>query len=301
MKAGIQSRNLASRQWLYGLLFASPWLLGFSILTVYPVAKAFYYSFTDYDVLSPPIWVGIANYQEIVQDDLFWKSLWNTFFYTALAVPISLVISLGLALLVNRKLPGIEIYRTAFFLPSVTPIVAFSILWIWLLHPGFGLINWLLSLVGLNGLGWLSDPRWSKPAIILMAQWGTGATMLIFLGGLQTIPKQLYEAAEIDGASLWRRFIHVTLPMLSPTILLNLILQTIFSLQIFTQGFIMTGGGPLDSTLFYVLYLFRNAFTYFRMGYAAALGVVLFVITVAISLTIWLTQARWVYYEVENR
>jgi multiple sugar transport system permease protein len=268
-------------------------------------------------VLSPARAVGMENYREVLSDPVFYTSLLNTA-YMVLQVPLGMAVSLAIALLLNRAIRGIGAYRAAFYLPVVMPIVATSILWIWLLNPSFGLINaalsWLYGTPIIHGIEWLisrftsepftfglplwlQDPGWSKPSLILMNLWKAGGGMIIWLAGLQSIPGELYEAASIDGAGPWRRFKNITLPMLSPFILFNLIIGLIGTMQIFSEAFIMTAGGPVDSTLFYAYYLFKQAFQFFRMGYASALAWILFVIILALTLVqLWLSR-RWVHYE----
>jgi multiple sugar transport system permease protein len=287
-----------------GLLFASPWILHLAVFIAYPIAVSLYYSFCSYDTLRPPRWVGLQNYQTLLTDDpLFWRSLGNTLYMVAFGLPVSIVVSLGIALLMNQKLKGMAFYRTLYYLPSITPVVASSILWLWLLNPEMGLVNTFLAKAGLHGPGWMAAPQWSKPALILMGLWGAGGGMVIYLAGLQDVPAQLYEAAQIDGAGVLAQFRHVTLPMLSPVILFNLIMGLIGYFQYFTQAYVMTRGegGPQDSTLFYALNLFNRAFIDFRMGYACAMAWVLFLVTVACALAVFRTSARWVYYGGEAR
>jgi multiple sugar transport system permease protein len=296
-------RRRPSSAALTGLAFASPWILHFLVFIAYPIALSFYYSLCDYDTLSPPHWVGVENYRWLfTQDPLFWKSLWNTFYMVLLGLPLSMGVSLALAFLLNQKVRGIAFYRTVFYLPSIVPVVATSILWLWLLNPEIGLINSGLSHVGLRGPGWLIDPASAKPALILMGLWSAGGGMIIYLAGLQDVPQSLYEAAALDGAGPWARLWNVTLPFLSPILLFNLIMGLIGSFQYFTQVYVMTNGsgGPQDATLFYALRLFRSAFIDFNMGYASAMAWVLFGITVACALAIFRTSARWVYYAGEN-
>jgi multiple sugar transport system permease protein len=287
-----------------GLLFASPWLIGLVVFIAYPIAASLYYSFCSYDAIRPARWVGLRNYQQMLFDDpLFWKSLGNTLYMAAFGLPIGLVASLGVALLLNQKVRGIAFYRTLYFLPSITPVVATSILWLWLLNPEIGLINILLGKVGItNAPAWLQDPLWAKPALILMGLWGAGGGMVIYLAGLQDVPESLYEAAKLDGAGRLALFRHVTLPMLSPVILFNLIMGLIGSFQYFTQVYVMTGGtgNPEDSTLFFALHLFNRAFTDFRMGYASAMAWVLFIITLLCATLVFRSSARWVYYAGEG-
>jgi multiple sugar transport system permease protein len=288
-----------------GLLFAAPWLVGLAVFIVYPILASLYYSFCSYDAIRAPHWVGLRNYQEMLfQDPLFWKALYNTLYMVVVGLPVGLAASLVVALLLNQKVRGIAFYRTLYFLPSITPVVATSVLWMWLLNPEIGLVNILLGKVGIaHPPAWLQDPAWSKPALILMGLWGVGGGMVIYLAGLQDIPEALYEAARLDGAGMLAQFRHVTLPMLSPVILFNLIMGLIGMFQYFTQVYVVTGGtgGPQDSTLFFALHLFNKAFTDFRMGYASAMAWVLFVITLICALVIFRTSARWVYYAGESR
>ncbi len=292
------------RSQLHGLLFASPWLLNLALLIAYPIAASLYYSLCSYDTLRPPRWIGLENYRSLfTEDPLFWKSLGNTLYMVAFGLPLGLVVSLGIALLMNQKVRGIAFYRTVFYLPSITPVVATSILWLWLLNPEMGLVNTLLARIGIAGPGWLVSPDWSKPALILMGLWGAGGGMVIYLAGLQDIPQQLYEAAALDGAGTAAKFRHVTIPMLSPVILFNLIMGLIGSFQYFTQVYVMTrgSGGPQDSTLVYALHLFNTAFLDFRMGYACAMAWILFLVTFLCAWLVFRTSARWVYYGGEAR
>lgn len=292
-------RGGEARHIVTGLLFISPWLLGFLIFTLYPVIASFYLSFTDYRVLAPPRWVGLANYRELIADtDYFWPSLANTAFLL-LEVPISLALGVGLAMLLNQKLKGMAIYRTIIYLPSIVPAVASSMLWLWVLNPENGLMNAGLRALHIPGPPWLSSPLWSKPAMILMDLWGVGGGMVIYLAALQGVPAQLYEAAALDGANAWHRLRYITLPSISPVIFFNLIMGVIGTFQYFTQTFVMTKGGPDNSTLFYALYLYQNAFEYFRMGTACAMAWILFFVTLAATVVVFKSSARWVYYEGE--
>lgn len=281
-----------------GILFALPAMIGVLVFQLGPLVASLGLSFTNYDVLSPTSFTGIDNYMRMARDPLVIKSAINTLYVTLFGVPIGLMVALGLALLLNAPVRGISLFRTIYYLPAITPTVAAAILWIWILNSQWGLLNTVLSAVGIRGPLWLGSPYWSKPAIILMNAWASGASMLIFLAGLKGIPDQLYEAAEIDGANWWTKFIHVTLPMLTPTIFFLLVLSTIGHLKIFTEAYVLTQGGPLDSTLFYVYHLFNNAFVYFRMGYAAALAWVLFIVIMILTLIQFRLANRWVYYEV---
>ncbi|MCC9077594.1 sugar ABC transporter permease [Litorilinea aerophila] len=283
---------------LTGYLFFAPWMINLILLNAFPIGAAIYYSFTEYSVLQAPRWIGLGNYHEMFfVDELFWTAIYNTVYYCLFAVPLGLALSLFLAVLLNYRIRGISFFRTTFFLPSIVPAVAASIVWAWILHPEYGLINDLLARVGIPGPPWLTSEIWSKPAFILMSLWGIGPTTIIFLAGLQDIPAHLYEAAEIDGANSFQRFRHVTVPMLTPTIFFNLVIGLIGAFQIFTQVYIISEGGPLWSTLFYVYYLYRHGFQYFNMGYASALALVLFAIILILTLIVLVTSKRWVYYE----
>lgn len=289
--------KLGRTETMWGWFFVSPWIIGFLIFTALPIFLSAYYSFTAYNIYQPPRWIGLRNYSTLVTDPLFWTALYNTLYYTLISVPLIMVVSLLLALLLNSKLPGMGIFRTIYFLPSVLSGVGVALLWMWVFNPDFGLINSFLEFFGIRGPLWLFSPEWSKPALIIMSMWGLGGVMVINLAGLQSIPGALYEAAKIDGAGPWAQFRYVTIPMLSPTLFFNFITLTIGSLQIFTQAYVMTQGGPINSTLFYVFYLFRLAFENLRMGYASAMAWILFIIIVAVSLFQIRLSRRWVYYE----
>jgi len=302
-----RSRRDASwiRKHLTGYGFVSPWIIGFILLTAGPMIFSLYLSLTRATLLSPPKWVGLDNYLHMVADDpLFFTSLWNTVYFVAFSVPLGLLVSLILALLLHQRLKGIGVFRTVFFLPSITNMVAVSVLWLWIFNPEFGLINTFLDAFGIRGPMWLQSESWAKPALIIMSLWGIGGTMIIFLAALQGVPQNLYEAAELDGAGKIRKFWHVTLPMISPAFVFNLIIGVIGSFQVFTQAFVMTGGaqpgsegGPNNATLFYVLYLYKKAFQEFRMGYASALAWVLFIIILLCTVVLMKMSKSRVYYE----
>ncbi len=293
-------RRGLSREARWGIFFVTPWVIGFLIFTLGPVLASLGLSFMDYELITAPTWRGLENYVELLsRDRLFGLSLYNTVYYTLFSVPLGLMAAFLLALLLNVKLPGMNIYRTVFYLPAVTSGVAVSLLWVWLFNPQFGLINHLLRSIGLPGPGWLVDEAWSKPAFILMSIWGVGGTAVIFLAGLQGVPRSLYEAAEIDGANTWQRFRNVTVPMMTPVIFFNMIVGIIGSFQVFTSAYVMTQGGPRESTLFYVLYLFRQGFKLLRMGYAASMAWILFIIIIILTLIQLRLSTRWVYYESE--
>lgn len=291
------------RDQVNGLLFASPWLAGLIVFILYPVGASLYYSFCNYDTIRAEHWVGLQNYHRLfTEDDLFWTSLGNTLYMAVFSLPVGLAASLAIALLLNQKLKGMAFYRTLYFLPSITPVVATSMLWMWLLNPQIGLINTGLHALGMsNPPGWLTDPVWAKPALILMGLWGIGGGMVIYLAALQDVPVELMEAAALDGASKVQQFRHVTLPAISPVLLFNLIMGLIGSFQYFTQAYVMTNGGPQDSTTFYALHLFNEAFLDFHMGYASAMAWVLFVLTLVCAVIVFRTSHRWVYYVGEAR
>jgi len=285
------------RALLVGLLFLSPWIIHFVVFELFPFLASLYYSLTVYTLLQPPVFVGVDNYTALFfQDPLFWTSMFNTVYYMVLAVGLATIVGIALAMLLNLKVRGMAVYRTIFYLPSVTPIVALSIVWLWLYNSQYGIINNAISAAGLPTIGWLSDPAWAKVGLVLVSLWGVGGAVIIYLAGLQDIPQDLYEAAEIDGANSWDKTVNVTLPLLSPVILFNVITGMIGAFQYFTQAFIMTGGGPGDSTLMYSLYLYFNAFRYFKMGYASAMAWILFLLVMAFTLLVFRSSARWVYY-----
>ena len=294
------ARGLFWRETIEGWLFLLPWLVGFLVFTAGPMVASAVISFTQWDILTTPRWIGIDNYTRLFQDRLFWISLWNTVFYSLLGVPIYLAAALAMALVLNLEVRGMSIYRTIYFLPSLTPAVAGAVLWVWIFNPDFGLANAMLNVVGLPRQTWLFDARLAKLCFIVMGLWGAGQQMIIFLAGLQAIPLHLYEAASIDGANTWQRFRNITIPLLSPAILFNLVIGIIGSFQVFTAAFIATNGGPQNATLFYVLYLYKNGFDYFRMGYASALAWVLFVIVLLLTLIQFRLANRFVYYEAEG-
>jgi multiple sugar transport system permease protein len=299
VQQGGKDRARETKKILVGLAFISPWLIGFLLLTLYPMLASLYYSFTEYPILSSPKWAGMENFREMFfQDKLFWKSVSNTLYFAALSVPLSTVFSIFLAMLLNRKVRGMSFYRTLYYVPTVVPTVASVMLWAWILNPQLGLLNYILGLIGVKGPGWMNDPTWSKPALIILGMWGAGASTVIYLAGLQDIPTALYEAASIDGANGLQKIFRITIPLLTPSILFNVVMGMIGAFQYFTQAYIAEGafGGPLNSLLFYNLYLYRNAFSYYRMGYASAMAWVLLVFVLAVTLAIFRTTGRWVHY-----
>lgn len=279
-----------------GYLFILPWLIGLFLFYLFPLLYSLVLSFTDWDLLQKANFIGVDNYDKMMHDDTFWSSIKVTIIYSVVSVPLGIIFGILLAVLLNQKLPGIRIFRTIFYLPAVVSGVAVSMLWLWVFDPKYGIINTMLSWIGITGPQWLSDPKTSLASLILMSLWGIGDAMIIYLAGLQGVSRELYEAADVDGASVVRKFWNITIPMLTPTIFFNLIMGIIKSFQVFTQALVMTNGGPGDSTMLYVLYLYRNAFEFFKMGYASALGWVLFLIIMALILVLFKTSGRWVYY-----
>lgn len=295
-------QTLRGREAITFYLFILPWVIGFLIFTCGPIVASLVLSFAEYDIVSPIQFIGLGNFKELFNDPLFYTSLSNTLYIVVLAVPLGMVVSFCLALLLNQKVRFMAAYRTAYFIPSIVPAVASAALWLYLLQPQWGLVNGFLELLGISGPGWLSSELWSKPAIILMMVWASGGTMIIYLAGLQDIPQVFYEAAEIDGANGWRKFWHITLPLMTPSIFFTLVLGMIGTFQIFAQIFVLTDGmgGPQNSTLVYMIYLYRNGFNFFRMGYASAMAWVLFILILVLTWLQFRTASRWVYYEAES-
>jgi multiple sugar transport system permease protein len=293
---------MTRREWMAGYLFASPWIVGFLAFSIVPIGLSFYYSFCRYDVLRPPMFIGLENYRFLLADsDKFWKSVYNTFYFTALRVPLVLAGSLVLALLLARPRRGVGLARTIYYMPSIISGVALSLIWLWLYNPRYGLVNQALAMVGVPGPLWLNSPGWSKEAIILMGLWSIGGgRMIVMIAGLNAIPPHLYESAEIDGAGWWSRFRHITIPQLSGTLFLLTLVEVIGSFQVFTEAYLMTRGGPLDSTLFYNLELYFKAFQDYDMGLASAMAWLLFVGTILVTVVLFRILGRRVYYEAER-
>jgi multiple sugar transport system permease protein len=289
----------AQRRLLTGLLFVSPWLVGFLVFLVYPLLANFQMGMTDYSGFGDATWIGLKNYQDLLVDPLFWESLYNTLFYTIFAVPLGVVVAILIAIAMNQKVREIPIYRALIYLPSIAPTFALSMMMIWLMNPRFGLVNYFLSFFGVPGINWLGDPRWSKIAIILLAQLGAGPIGLIFLAAMRAIPSTVYDAASLDGASSWKKFWHITLPLITPAILYDIIIGIGLGLQIFVPAYIMTEGGPLNSTTFIALYIYNSAFKYSRFGFAAAMSGILFLINALLAITIFRSSKLWVNYHVE--
>jgi multiple sugar transport system permease protein len=295
---------MARQEELAGWLMALPWILGILLWTLGPFGAAAYLAFTNYDILSKSTFVGLENFRTMLTDDpLFWTSLRVTTLYAFVSVPLQIILGLLLAMLLNTKIRGLTWFRTIYYLPAVLSGVAVSFLWIWIFSADWGVLNFLLSLIGIRGPNWLTSESWALPSLILMSLWGVGGGMVIYLAGLQGVPSEFYEAAEVDGAGWWPKFWHITLPMISPVLLFQLIMGIIGALQTFTQGYVMTEGGPNDATLFYLLYLWRNAFEQLQMGYASALAWGIFTYILLLTLLVLRSSSAWVYYmgEVKGR
>lgn len=292
----VMNGKWARSKHLTGYLFISPWLIGLFVFILFPLVYSLILSFTDWNLLQTANFVGLSNYDKMVHDENFWAAIKVTLIYSVVSVPLAIVFGVLMAVLLNQKLPGIRLFRTIFYIPAVVSGVAVSMLWLWVFDPKYGIINTFLSWFAITGPQWLTDTRTALGSLILMSLWGIGGAMVIYLAGLQGIPRELYEAADVDGAPTIKKFWSITLPMLTPTIFFNLIMGIINSFQVFTQALVMTKGGPGNSTLFYVLYLYQNAFQFFKMGYASALGWVLFIIIVVLVLVLFQTSGRWVYY-----
>jgi multiple sugar transport system permease protein len=300
--------SLRRQEALWAYLFISPWLIGFIIFTLGPMIASLLLSLTRYNITTAPIFVQFDNYIKLFTDDpKFWHSLGITIKFAVVAIPLNLIFGFLLALLLNQNVPGVPFWRTIFYLPSVIAGVAVAILWSLIFNPRFGILNWLLSLVGIDGPGWLASPDWALPALIIMSLWSVGGGMIIYLSGLQSIPTTLYEAAELDGANSWQQLFYITIPLMSPVIFYNLVIGIISTFQYFTEVYVITAtadtglGGPADSTLFYNVYLYSNAFRYLNMGYASAMAWILFIIVLVLTLLVFRSSALWVYYEGELR
>jgi len=283
-----------------GMLFLLPWTIGFLVFTLYPMVTSFVYSFNIYHAKEPLEWVGLKNYATLLTDDLFWQSLYNTLYMVAIGVPLTLLVSFFCAVLFILIVRGQSIYRVIYFLPSIVPTVASTILWLWILNPQTGILNTLLGYIGVEGPNWMSNPGWSKPGLILLGMWGMGGTIVIYLSGLQDVPTALLEAAELDGANWWQRLWNITVPMVSPITLFNLITGVIAQFQYFAQAYVFRGthdlGYPLNSTLFYSVYLYQNGFLWLKMGYASAMAWVLFIIILICTILLLKVSERFTYY-----
>ena len=289
-----------TKRFLTMLAFISPWIIGFLGFFVYPLLLSLYYSFTEYNLLQSPKWVGLHNYRSLPEDTHYTNAVWNTVYFVAFSVPLGVLTAFIIAFLLNQQLRWRVLLRMIFYIPIVVPISATAILWMWIFNSNWGLLNNLLDLVGIDGPSWLGSPAWSKPSLIIMQLWLVGGSVLIFLAALQDVPRALYDAAMVDGANAWRRVWHVTIPMVTPAILFSLLTGLIAAFQTFANAWIMTRGGPIRSTEFYVLYLYDNGFRFFRMGYASAMAWILFGVVVVVTVILFRTSARWVYYGGEG-
>ena len=289
-----------TKRFLTMLAFISPWIIGFLAFFVYPLLLSLYYSFTEYNLLQPPKWVGLQNYSNLTEDTHYQNAVGNTVYFVAFAVPLGVLTAFIIAFLLNQQLRLRVLLRMIFYIPIVVPISATAILWMWIFNSNWGLLNNLLALIGIQGPSWLGSPSWSKPSLIIMQLWLVGGSVLIFLAALQDVPRALYDAAMVDGANAIRRVWHVTIPMVTPAILFSLLTGMIAAFQTFANAWIMTDGGPIRSTEFYVLYLYDNGFRFFRMGYASAMAWILFGVVVVVTVILFRTSARWVYYGGEG-
>ncbi|MBN1317501.1 MAG: sugar ABC transporter permease [Anaerolineales bacterium] len=293
-------KSNAGREAVKGYVFISPWLVGLLVFQAIPLVMVFYFSLTKYSVLSSPEWIGLDNYIKIfTKDDLFLKSIWNTVYIVALSVPLRLIFAFLLALLLNNKVRHLGIFRTIYYLPMIVPIAATAVLWEWMFQPRYGIINFFLNLVGISGVNWLVTTTWSKPSIVIVSLWRIGEAVVLFLAGLQGISQELYEAAEVDGAKSMAKLFKITIPLITPTILLQVIIEIIHIFQSFVWSFSMTEGGPMNSSLTYVLYIYRKAFVHFQMGYASALSVILFILVLILTMFVFKSSKSWVHSEVE--
>lgn len=259
-------------------LFISPWLIGFVVFTIVPMLASLFISFTDWNILTPPVWSGAKNFQTIFSDPLFYKSIQVTLTYTLFSVPLNIILSIFVAMLLNNALPGMRLFRTIFYLPAIVSGVVISVIWLWIYNPDYGLINGFLAMFGIEGPGWVYDENWALPSLIIMSLWGIGTNIVLYLAGLQSISTEFYEAAHIDRANFWQRLIYITLPSMSPVLLFTTLTGIINSLQTFTQAFVMTDGGPNNATNFYAFYIYNNAFVWRKMGEACAQAWILFII-----------------------
>lgn len=285
------------RRLLTGLLFVSPWLVGLVVWTIYPIVASIYYSFHRYDLLRPPVFLGLRNYTTIfTQDAEFSMVLYNTFVYVIIGTPLGLASAFLMASLLNTRITGRSVFRAIFFFPSVVPAVVVAMIWQFLLNPQFGAINGTLRALGLPVIPFLTSPPYAKPTLIMIGMWAQGSAIVIFLATLQDVPRSLYEAATVDGANAWHKFWYVTIPMCTPVILFQLVMGFIWGFQDFTLPYLLTGGGPNEATRFYALYLYENAFRFLRMGKASALAWILFVIILIFTAILFKSSARWVYY-----
>ena len=301
VQKGFFHMTMRKREAIFGYLFLSPWLIGILVFLIGPMIASIYLSFTRYKVVAPPVWIGLENYSRMFTDQFVWISLRVTSVYTLFSVPMGMITAMSVAVLLNQKIVASGFFRTVFYLPAVISGVAVALVFSWIFNYRFGILNYFLSLAGVEGPNWLGSPRYALSAFVIMSLWGIGGNVVIYLAGLQGVPVALHEAATIDGANAWTRFWKITLPLMTPVILFTMVMGVIGTFQTFTQAYIMTGGGPAYATLFYLLYLYKNAFSWFEMGYASALAWLLFLVILVLTVILWRTSARWVYYEGEER
>ena len=289
----------ANRNTINGILFAMPWLIGLLVFWIYPTIASAYYSFTKFNAVQSPQWIGLSNYiQLFTADETFWLAVYNTAYFAFISIPLAIIVSFGLAMMLNAKIRFQTVYRTIYFLPTLVPEIALSLVWVYLFTPGSGLVNVPFDWLGIKGPCWLTCPAWSRPTIILLALWIVGQQIILYLAGLQDVPQDLYDAADVDGANFLHKFRHVTIPMMTPVVFFHLVTSVIGALQFFTVPYIMTGGTgfPAGSLMFYSIYLYKNAFQYFQMGYASALAWLLFMVALLITLVIFRSARIWVFY-----
>jgi multiple sugar transport system permease protein len=302
----IRAEHASLRRWspqkrrntINGLLFAAPWIVGLALFWIYPILASFYYSFTDFNAIQNPQWVGLQNYTALFQDNEFLISAYNTLYFAVLSIPLAIVFAFGLALLLNMHIRGRFFYRTVYFLPTLVPSVALSLVWIYLFNPATGLVNVPFDWIGIRGPCWNACEAWARPTMVLLALWVIGGQIILYLAGLQDVPQELYDAAAVDGANVLQKFRAVTLPMMTPVVFFHLITSVIGAFQFFDIPFIMTNGTgqPSNSLLFYSIYLYKNAFAYFKMGYASAMAWLMFLAILLITLAIFRSARYWVYY-----
>ncbi|NOK61841.1 MAG: sugar ABC transporter permease [Chloroflexi bacterium AL-W] len=299
--------SLEKKEAIAAYLFVAPFIIGFLLFTLFPMVASFFISFTEWDIARDPEWIGLENYAAMLEDEVLGIAIYNTIFFVIISVPLGLLTSFSLAVLLDQRVHLVGMWRTLFYLPSVMPAVATTILWIWIFNKDFGLLNAMLQWFGLPKVSWLVDPRFTRYTLIIMSLWQAGGGTVILLAALKNVPTELYEAATIDGASGWQRFFFITIPMVSPALFFQLIIGVIGAIQIFAQSYVLSGrsttspGGPRNSLMFYVLYLYLNAFRYFNIGYASALAWLLFMVIVIITVVQFKTVGRLVYYEVDQR
>jgi multiple sugar transport system permease protein len=288
--------TLSQREAVEGYIAISPWILGFLLFVGGPILASLFISFTEWPMIDAPTFVGARNFGQLFQDELFWQALKVTAYYTFVSVPLSVFVGFSIALMLNQDVRGLALWRTVYYLPAVVSGVAVAVLWTWVLQPDFGVLNTLLRYIGIEGPNWLFSRAWVIPSLVMMSLWGAGGGIIIYLAGLQGIPTDLYEAAAIDGANAWHRLLHVTVPMLTPVLFLQVVMGFIASFQVFTTAYVMTQGGPGNASLFYVFYIYRNAFQYFEMGYASALAWMLTLVIMAVTGILFWSARFWVHY-----